>query len=52
MKPRTKFRLAVAGMVAFALGLVVLACVMEMAANDWDWRCLFAQCRIERGQCP
>lgn len=36
--------------IVFTLAMVIAiaAGLIKLAAVDWDWRCLFAECRIDK----
>jgi hypothetical protein len=33
---------------AFIVAALVGFPLLSLAAYDWDWRCLFAECRVEK----
>lgn len=40
--------LQVIGVLLVFLFCLVGVPLLSMAAYDWDWRCLFAQCRVDK----
>jgi hypothetical protein len=40
--------LAVISIVGLFLVAMPFGCYLHMEAVDWDWRCLFAECRIDK----
>lgn len=40
--------IAILGLIGLFAVALPFACYLHMEAVDWDWRCLFAECRIEK----